>query len=106
MRLKHEERWELSEIFKSKRIEAELSQSKLAKLVGTKESTISGIETGKTIPRNTTIRQLAEFYDFSEEETQRCIDIATKNRKNRENLNLFYIMKRSEQILDKVGNKR
>jgi transcriptional regulator with XRE-family HTH domain len=101
MRLENVKRLDIAEFFKTKRIEARLSQAKLAKFVGSKEDTISGIETGKTIPRNITIRQLANFFNISEQETQECIEAAKQNRMNREEHETRYIINFANKVLAK-----
>ncbi len=86
-------------IFKKKRLEAKLSQAKLAKLARCKKSTITNIETGRCIPREKTICKLGKILGFSQHEIIKYLELARYNRRDRDEIQMEYVVKSAERIL-------
>ncbi len=91
----------LAEVMQAQRNRSGLGQRQAAKLMGCRIDTITGLESGRKIPRDETIWTLGALYCISLSEIKVLLLIAQYYRLNREQFDKEYAERRAAEILKK-----
>lgn len=94
----------LNDFFKERRKKTGLSQAKLGFLIGSKESTIGNIETGRSAPTDQTVWKLGAALCLSKAEIFESLKLAKYHRENYQEFKIDYVIRSANKRLGIIEN--